>query len=134
MEQRLSIVTLGVRDLSRAKAFYDALGWRDEGEPEKLVRYNLQSMAFGLYQWDELAEDADVSAAGEGFRGVTLAYCVATKEEVDRVLAEAEQAGGKIVRPAEDAFWGGHRGYFADPGLKSVPRLARSGAFQWGGA
>lgn len=141
MQQRVSVITLGVRDLPRAKAFYDALGWRDEGEPESIVRYNLPGLAFALYPWDALAEDAQVPAPGEGFRGITLAYCVAARGDVAQVLAEAERAGGTIVKPAQDVFWGGHSGYFADVdghlwevAWNPHSPLADDGVFQWGGA
>ncbi len=73
------------------------------------------STALALYPWDELAEDARVAADGSGFRGVTLAYNVGSPERVDEVLAEAERAGGEIVKPAQPTFWGGYGGYFADP-------------------
>ena len=73
------------------------------------------SSALALYPWDELAEDATVPADGTGFRGVTLAHNVRSKERVDEVLLEAERAGGMIVKPAEPTSWGGYGGYFADP-------------------
>ena len=141
MRQRLSVVTLGVDDLARSRAFYDALGWRAHSDDQDMICYNLIGMAFALYPRDKLAEDAQVPAAGEGFRGVTLAYVVRTKEEVAAVLPEAERAGGRIVKPAQDAFWGGHSGYFADPdgnlwevAYNPFSPLGADGRFQWGGA
>ena len=144
MEQRLSLITLGVQDLKKARAFYDALGWQianDDKEAESVVAYNLNGMALGLYPWSKLAEDADVPQEGQGFRGVAIAYNVRAKEEVARVLAEAENAGGKIVKPAEDVFWGGHSGYFSDPdghlwevAYNPFSPLGPNGEFQWGGA
>ena len=141
MEQRLSIVTLGVRDLAQARAFYDALGWRVASDDGGIICYNLQGMAFALFPWDELAEDAQVPPAGEGFRGVTLAHNVRTKDEVAPILEAARAAGGRIVKPARNASWGGHSGYFADPSghLWEVAwnphsPLAADGRFQWGGA
>lgn len=118
MEQRISVITLGVRNLARSKAFYDALGWRMDSSREEegaIIAYNLHASTLCLYPWDGLAEDAQVDSSGSGFRGVTLAYNVSTREEVDQVLAEAEQVGGSIVKLAQDTFWGGYSGYFADP-------------------
>ena len=143
MEQRISIVTLGVRDLARARAFYDALGWQAANEGEEaanIVAYDLQGMSFTLYPWDKLAEDAGADPAGDGFRGFALAYNVRSKEEVAGVLAEAEGAGGRIVKPAQDVFWGGHSGIFADPdghhwevAWNPFAPLSDTGAFRWQG-
>jgi uncharacterized protein len=141
MEQRLSIVTLGVRDLAKARAFYDSLGWKAGSDDAGVVCYNLIGMALALFPWDELAADAQVPAAGEGFRGVTLAYNVRTKDEVARVLESAQRAGGKIVKAAQEAFWGGYTGYFADPdghlwevAWNPHSPLGPDGRFQWGGS
>ena len=112
------MITLGVRDFARAKAFYtERLGWPVRAEDENWVCIILDggSTAFTLYPWDELAEDARVPAEGDGFRGVTFAYNVRSQERVDEVLAEAERAGGTIVKPAQRASWGGYSGYFSDP-------------------
>lgn len=116
MEARLSLVTLGVADLARARAFYLALGFplRPESR-ERIAFFQLQGLWLSLYARDALAEDIGCDAEGGGFRGITLAHNVRTKEDVARVLAEAETAGGRIVKPAQDVFWGGHSGYFADP-------------------
>lgn len=121
MEQRVSFVTLGVRDLVAARAFYARLGWRESSSSQDGVAFfDAGGVVFALYGWDALAEDAavvekGVPADGAGFRGVALAHNVADKEDVAAVLAEAEAAGATIVKPAADVFWGGHSGYFADP-------------------
>ena len=118
MKPQVSVITLGVRDLARARQFYvDRLGWPVQQEDDNWVCIILEggSTAFTLYPWEELAEDARVPADGDGFRGVTLAYNVRSKERVDEVLAEAEAAGATIVKAAEPTFWGGYGGYFADP-------------------
>jgi hypothetical protein len=116
MEQRLSLVTLGVADLERARRFYeDGLGWRRGNDHPEVVFYQLGGMVFALWGRDALAQDAHLPDAGRGFGGIALAYNARTRDEVDAVLAEAEAAGARILKPAEDAFWGGYSGYFADP-------------------
>ena len=117
MQQRLSMITLGVRDLPKSRAFYEALGWQEvtKENGDNVTFFNMSNgMVLGLFPWDNLAKDAVVSAAGEGFRGVAIAYNVNEKHEVVEVLAEAEQVGATIVKPAQDVFWGGHSGYFTD--------------------
>ena len=118
MEQRLSIVTLGVDDLSRARAFYEALGWRvaSEQNAESIVCFTLNGVGFALYPRARLVEDIGAgSSQGGGTGAVTLAHNVRSREQVAAVLDEAERAGGTIVKPAQDVFWGGHSGYFEDP-------------------
>ena len=117
MEQRISIITLGVSDLKKARAFYDALGWRvaSEDQAEEIVVYDLQNIALALYPWDKLVEDAKVPSERSGYSAVTIAHNVNSEGEVNDVLEEAQKAGGKLVKPAEKAFWGGYSGYFSDP-------------------
>jgi uncharacterized protein len=118
MNPHVSVITLGVKDLNRAKEFYGkGLGWPIQQDYPQWVSFSLNggSSALGLYSWDALAGDAGVSASGSGFRGVTLSYLVRTEERVAEVLAEAVTAGGKIAKPAERAQWGGSSGYFTDP-------------------
>jgi catechol 2,3-dioxygenase-like lactoylglutathione lyase family enzyme len=116
MEQRLSMVTLGVADLARARTFYEqGLGWERANDHDEVAFYQIGGMVFGLYGRDALAEDAQLPGAGSGFGGITLAYNVRARDEVDAILAEAEAAGARILKPAKDVFWGGYSGYFADP-------------------
>ena len=116
MEQRLSLVTLGVADLERARRFYeDGLGWRRGNAHAEVVFFQIGGAVLALWSRHELAADARLPDAGSGFGGIALAYNTRTREEVDRVLAEAEAAGGTILKPAQDTFWGGYAGYFADP-------------------
>ncbi len=116
MEPRITIVTLGVDDLARAIAFYrDGLGLPLEGEPEGIAFFALQGTRLALYPREALADDAGISADGSGFSGVTLAHNVRSKAEVDALLERAFGAGGRLIQPAEDKFWGGYSGYFADP-------------------
>lgn len=116
MEQRLSVVTLGVADLERARRFYeDGLGWRRANAHPEVVFFQAGGLVVGLFGRDDLARDAGVATEGEGFRAMSLGYNTRTREEVDRVMAEAEAAGASIVKPAADTFWGGYGGYFGDP-------------------
>ncbi|MBZ0252727.1 MAG: VOC family protein [Candidatus Methylomirabilis sp.] len=116
MEPRISLITLGVADVARSRRFYEALGFRASGASRPGVAFfQAGGMALGLYGREALAEDAGMAPEGSGFPGVALAYNVRTPEEVARTLAEAEAAGARVVKPAEDAFWGGRTGYFADP-------------------
>lgn len=116
MEQRVSLITLGVADLSRSREFYERLGWRRSmAKAEGVVFFQLGGIAFSLYPRDELAKDANASSDGHGFRGITLAYNARTREEVDSVLNQAVGAGATVVKQAQEAFWGGYSGYFADP-------------------
>jgi uncharacterized protein len=116
MEQRVSIVTLGVADVKRSREFYERLGWRRSGEGgDHVVFFQAGGMALALYSREDLAKDASIAPDGHGFREVALAYNTRSREEVDEVLAEAEAAGAKLVKPAQQAFWGGYSGYFSDP-------------------
>lgn len=116
MDQRLSLVTFGVRDLAGARAFYARLGWRESPPSNAEVAFfQCGGMALALWSRDALVEDARVEQPGSGFANVSLALNVRSKAEVDATLAEAERAGAKILKPAGDVFWGGYTGYFADP-------------------
>jgi catechol 2,3-dioxygenase-like lactoylglutathione lyase family enzyme len=115
MEQRLSLVTLGVRDLERARRFYEALGWKRGNKHAEVVFFQLNGVVLALWSRESLAADAGLSSAGNGFAGIALAYNARSREDADAVLAEAGSAGGKVVKPAKDTFWGGYSGYFADP-------------------
>jgi uncharacterized protein len=118
MEQRLSLVTLGVADLERSRRFYEqGLGWRRGNTNAEVVFFQIGGAVLALWSRAALAADARQPDAGggHGFGGIALAYNTRTREEVDQVLAEAKAAGATIPKPAEDAFWGGYSGYFADP-------------------
>ncbi|MEV0805300.1 VOC family protein [Micromonospora sp. NPDC050200] len=112
MEQRISLVTLGVADLPRARAFYERLGWRGQ-EVEETVFFQAGGLALVLWGRDKLAADAGVPDTDPG--GVTLAQNVRSRAEVDDVLATAAQAGARITRPAAKTFYGGYAGCFTDP-------------------
>jgi uncharacterized protein len=116
MEQRLSLVTLGVSDLGRSRRFYeDGLGWKRGNENESVAFYQLPGSILALWSRASLAEDAGISEGGTGFGGMTLAYNARSRADVDAVLAEAEAAGARMLKPAAETFWGGYSGYFADP-------------------
>jgi hypothetical protein len=115
MEQRLSLVTLGVADLERAQRFYAAIGWRRSNKEADVAFYQAGGMVLALWSRQSLAADAHLPTEGSGFAGIALAYNTRSREEVDAVLDEAKAAGATIPKPAEDAFWGGYSGYFADP-------------------
>jgi catechol 2,3-dioxygenase-like lactoylglutathione lyase family enzyme len=114
MEQRLSLVTLGVADLDRSRRFYETLGWKRGNRDDGVVFFQLPGMIFALWSRPALAEDAQVKDTG-GFGGIALAYNARSKADADAVLAEAKAAGARILKPAHDVFWGGYSGYFADP-------------------
>jgi uncharacterized protein len=116
MEQRISIVTLGVVNLERSREFYRRLGWRhSSASSEAIVFFRAGGMALALYPREELAKDANVGCDGQSFAGVTIAYNARSREEVDQVITEAKAAGAKVLKPAQEAFWGGYSGYFSDP-------------------
>ena len=114
MEQRLSLVTLGVSDLARARTFYEALGWRAGAEPEDVVFFQAGGLIVALWSRERLAEDSGV-ADGGGWGGVTLAHNVGSPGEVDAVIEEARRAGARIAREGAATSWGGYSGVFVDP-------------------
>jgi catechol 2,3-dioxygenase-like lactoylglutathione lyase family enzyme len=115
MDQRVSVITLGVRDLKRARAFYEALGWKTRaGADADIVFFQAGGLIFTLWDRANLAEDSAVVDEG-GWGGVTLAHCVASVEEVDAVTEQARAAGAEIGREPGDTFWGGYDSVFIDP-------------------
>jgi predicted lactoylglutathione lyase len=115
LEQRVSLITLGVRDLERARSFYEALGWKSGAAPaDDVVFFQAGGMIVALWGREQLTEDTAVEDSG-GWGGVTLAYNTRSPTEVDEVLAEAEAAGATIARPGAETFWGGYSGVFVDP-------------------
>ncbi|SLN50149.1 Glyoxalase-like domain protein [Aquimixticola soesokkakensis] len=138
MEQRVSLITLSVADLARAKAFYAALGWRDVSEHAGIVAFNLLGQALGLYPRDELARDMGVPVETLGHGGMTLAHNLREKDEVDGLAQRMIDAGATVLKPPHEVFWGGYIAYLADPD-GHVWELAwnpmapphADGAFQW---
>jgi uncharacterized protein len=114
MEQRISLITLGVADVPRARAFYEALGWRGQ-EVEETVFFQAGGMALVLWGRSKLADDCGVEDEGARFGGVALAHNVRSRSAVDEVVAAAERVGGTVTRPPGDTSYGGYAGVFRDP-------------------
>jgi catechol 2,3-dioxygenase-like lactoylglutathione lyase family enzyme len=114
MEQRVSLVTLGVADVAASRAFYERLGWRVGLDVEETVFFQVGASILTLWGRDKLAEDSGVSDTG-GWGGVTLAHNVASTDEVDRVIQQARDAGARIGREPAKTFYGGYAGVFIDP-------------------
>jgi uncharacterized protein len=114
MDNRVSVITLGVTDVGQARAFYEALGWSGESPDGEVIFFQAGGMVLALWGRDKLAEDSAVVDGG-GWGGVTLAYNVGSPGEVDDLLAAAEDAGATIGRPGAKTFWGGYSGIFVDP-------------------
>ena len=116
MQPRLTLVTLGVSDLAKARAFYEAWGWKasSASQPE-VAFFQANGLALALWGRADLAKDAGVADKPTGFAAVSLAYNARSKEEADEVYAAAIAAGATATKPLHDVFWGGYSGYFADP-------------------
>ena len=115
MDQRVSVITLGVDDLAYARRFYEALGWHTEAGPgDDVVFFQAGGLIVSLWDRTKLADDSGVDDDGR-FGGVTLAQNVASREEVDQAIIHAEAAGAAVTRPPADTFWGGYSGCFSDP-------------------
>lgn len=117
MRQKLSLITIGIKDLQRALDFYQkGLGWKPSAAiGDDVAFFPMGGIVFALYPREKLAEDACVNSSGSGFSGIALAYNAKSQDEVDEVLQTVGQVGGKIVKPAQKTYWGGYSGYFADP-------------------
>jgi predicted lactoylglutathione lyase len=142
MDQRISLITLAVTDMAQSATVYEALGWARVESPDGVIAFDLLGQVLGLYPKTGLAEDLgmDPSAIG-GFSGMTLGYNTREKPEVDQVMARAEAAGAQVLKPAQDVFWGGYHGYFADldghvweVAHNPFSPLGPNGEFQWNGA
>jgi len=140
MEQRISLITLGVPDVEKAAAFYEALGWRRAESPDGVIAFDLISHTLGLYPLAALAADIGLPEDALGTGAVSLSHNTRSKEEVAALLAAAEAAGAEILKPAQDVFWGGHHGYFRSPdghlweiAFNPFSALSPEGAFRWNG-
>lgn len=117
MEQRLTLITLGVRNLQRAREFYqNVFGWQPiENDSEGIVFFQLNGMQLALFPQESLADDAGVSPEGSGFKKFSLAYNVRSEQEVDELVAELEEKGATVLKRPEKVFWGGYSSYISDP-------------------
>ena len=119
MEPRISLVTLGVADLGRARRFYEeGLGWpASPMSNEAIVFFQAGGLIVSLYGLDDLARDANLEKVKDGraFGGIALSHNLPEREDVDRLLEDARRAGAEVLKPAHDTFWGGYSGCFADP-------------------
>lgn len=139
MEQRVSLITLGVADIDASAAFYEALGWTRVESPDGVVAFDLIGQTLGLYPKAALADELGIEAADiGGFSGISMGHNVPNKEDVAPLLELAKQAGGRVIKPAQDVFWGGHHGYFADVdghiwevAHNPFSKLGPNGEFRW---
>jgi hypothetical protein len=116
MKPRISMITLGMRDLPAAIDFYEkGLGFPRRESPPDMALFTLNGTWLGLYEREALAEDANVSPEGSGFGGFTLSHNAHSEAEVDEIFARAEQAGAKVLKAPQKVFWGGYSGYFEGP-------------------
>ena len=117
MNQRLHLVTLGVRDFEKSKKFYEEpLGWKPAiASSDDVAFFQAGGVVFAIYPREKLAEDALTSAMGSGFAGFTLAHNAKSESEVDEIIADLKSKGVKIVKEPQKVFWGGYSSYFADP-------------------
>jgi catechol 2,3-dioxygenase-like lactoylglutathione lyase family enzyme len=115
MQQRVSLITLGVKNMAQSAAFYEALGWARVDSPDGVIAFDLIGQTLGLYPLDALAKDLGLPIETLGAGRMTLGYNVAEKAEVAAIITKAEAAGGAVLKSAQDVFWGGHHGYIADP-------------------
>ena len=116
LRPHVSMIGIGTDDLARSAAFYEALGWKQSpASTEDMIFLCLANIALGLHPRERLAADAGVAGAGEGFRAVTFAHNLSSREEVDQAFGTVRAAGGRIVKEPTETHWGGYSGYFADP-------------------
>ncbi len=140
MEQRVSLITLAVEDVASATRFYENMGWKQVESPDGIVVFDLIGQALGLYPKQALADEIGLQVQQIGQGGCVLSYNCREKSEVAQMLQAAQDAGGKILKPASDVFWGGHHGHFSDPeghiwevAFNPFSTLRADGAFCWNG-
>jgi uncharacterized protein len=116
MEQRISVITLGVKDLAASRRFYvDGLGWKPVYQDNEILFFQTGGIVFALFLHDKLAADFRADPTSLGRPGMSLGYNVRAKPEVDKLMEKAAAGGAKILKPAQETSWGGYSGYFADP-------------------
>lgn len=140
MEQRVSLITVGVDDPEAAAGFYEAMGWKRVDSPDGVIAFDLIGQTLGLYSLTALADEIGVDAGTLGRGALTLSYNCRSKDEVAQVLDMADEVGATVLKAASDVFWGGHHGYFRAPegtiwevAFNPFSALAEDGAFRWNG-
>ena len=140
MDQRISLITLGVRDADSVAAFYDAMGWTRVETEDGIIAYDLIGQTLGLYPLDKLAEDLGLPVAGLGHGAMTLGYNCRSREDVDAAMLRAAMSGGEVIKEPQEVFWGGYHGYFRDPeghiwevAHNPFSPLSDAGEFRWNG-
>ena len=140
MEQRLSIITLGVSNLQQSRAFYEKLGWEvaTEQQTDDIIAFNLQSFVLALYPKEGLAKELDIEVNLSTTPSFTLAYNVNSENEVDKIIEEARKIGAKILKEPQKVFWGGYSSYFSDPdgylwevAFNPYSKVEKDGSFKW---
>ncbi len=115
MEQRITVITLGVTNLQRSVRFYEELGWkRSDKSTGDLIVFDMPGILFALYPIEELADDVTIPHEPSRFSGIAIAHNTYSEEEVDKIMALVEKHGGSIIKPPQKTSWGGYSGYFAD--------------------
>lgn len=117
MEQRFTLITLGVSNLERSLDFYEkGLGWkRSDKSSGDMITFDMPGISFALYPLEELAKDVTIPYERSRFSGITIAHNARSEMEVDEIMAKVQLAGGTIIKEAQKVFWGGYSGYYADP-------------------
>lgn len=140
MEQRVSLITLAVRDMEKAEQFYSDLGWQRVETSDGVIAFDLIGQTLGLYPVQALADEIGVPVENLGHGAMTLGHNVADKGAVDALMQSANAAGATILKPACDVFWGGYHGYFSDPdghiwevAFNPFSALSPNGEFRWNG-
>lgn len=140
MDQRISLITLGARDMDQLAAFYDAMGWTRVDSTDGVIAYDLIGQTLGLYPLEKLAEDLDLPIAHLGQGAMTLGYNARSREDVDAAMLRAAMSGAEVIKEPQEVFWGGYHGYFRDPeghiweiAHNPFSPLSEDGAFRWNG-
>jgi catechol 2,3-dioxygenase-like lactoylglutathione lyase family enzyme len=140
MQQRISLITLGARDMTALGAFYERLGWERVKSPDGVIAFDLLGQTLGLFPVEKLAEDIGVPVDSLGHGAIALAHNLPDRGGVEALMARAQAAGARVLKPATASFWGGFHGYFADPeghvweiAHNPFSPLGPDGAFRWNG-
>lgn len=140
MEQRVSLITMAVSDLARARGFYERLGWQNASRDDGIVAFDLIGATLGLYPWESLARDMGIDPTVEHAPRMTLSHNLRTREEVDALFERACALGARSIKEPHEVFWGGYIAYFADLdghiweiAHNPFSKLGPDGAFRWNG-